>query len=135
MLLNWNTIGIPLNPGERMAIRDNFKKGTVEIMVLSLLSQEDMYGYQLSQLIAERSQHSIEVPEGSLYPTLYRLLNNGYISDRRVQVGRRMTRIYYHIEPAGIERLKLLISEYLLFADGLRNIISAAEDLFEEDIP
>ena len=102
-------------------------------MVLRLLTEGDMYGYQLSQLIAERSNHIIEVPEGSLYPTLYRLLDNGYISDQRVQVGRRMIRIYYHIEPKGVERLDLLIPEYQLFAEGMRLILDKTSIPPQED--
>lgn len=107
-----------------MGLRDNFKKGTVEMMILSLLTESDMYGYQLSQLIAERSNHTIEVPEGSMYPTLYRLLDNGYISDKRVQVGKRMTRVYYHLEPSGRERFREMLKEYQLFTEGLANILS-----------
>lgn len=117
-----------------MAIRDNFKKGTVEMMILSLLSEGDMYGYQLSQLISERSNQIIEIPEGSLYPTLYRLLDNGYISDQRVLVGRRMTRIYYHLEPKGAERLRLLVPEFELFVDGLRKIIHSSTTAQEENV-
>ena len=107
-----------------MGLRDNFKKGTVEMMILSLLTEADMYGYQISQLISERSKNAIEVPEGSMYPTLYRLLDNGYISDKRVQVGKRMTRVYYHLEPSGRERFREMLSEYHIFTEGLADILS-----------
>lgn len=107
-----------------MGLRDNFKKGTVEMMILSLLTESDMYGYQISQLISERSNKNIEIPEGSMYPTLYRLVENGFISDRRVQVGKRMTRVYYHLEPSGRNRFREMLSEYHIFTDGLTNILS-----------
>lgn len=107
-----------------MGFRESFKKGTVEMMILSLLTESDMYGYQLSQLISERSRNIIQVPEGSMYPTLYRLLDGGFISDRRVQVGKRMTRIYYHLEPSGRVRFREMLGDYHLFADGLQSILS-----------
>lgn len=108
-----------------MGLRDNFKKGTVEMMVLYLLAESDMYGYQISQMIAARSGEVITVPEGSLYPTLYRLLERGYISDQRIQVGKRMTRVYYHLEPSGRERLDQVLMEYSVFSEGMDRFLSS----------
>ena len=53
--------------------RDNFKKGSIEMLALKLLSEKDCYGYELCQLMQERSDNIINVPEGSLYPALYKL--------------------------------------------------------------
>lgn len=108
-----------------MGIRDNFKKGTVEMLVLSLLSGSDLYGYQFSQLIWERSGGVIDVPEGSLYPMLYRLVDDGYISCTRVPSGRRRILVYYHIEPSGLARLQETISEYHIFSDGINKFLSS----------
>lgn len=116
-----------------MGLRDNFKKGTVELMVLALLSESDMYGYQISQLILERSKGKIKVPEGSLYPTLYRMVDNGYITENKVLVGRRMTRVYYHLEPGGHERFEEMLWEYSEFADGLTSILSFCTPVEEDD--
>ncbi len=108
-----------------MGIRDNFKKGTVEMLVLSLLAESDLYGYQFSQLISERSGNVIDVPEGSLYPMLYRLVDDGYISCTRVPAGRRRILVYYHLEPSGLVRLKETLSEYQIFSDGLQRFLSS----------
>ena len=108
-----------------MGIRDNFKKGSVEMVILILLNENDMYGYSLSQEIAKRSDNIIVIPEGSMYPTLYRLVDNGYISDYRELVGKRLTRVYYHIEPAGKERLIALKEEYALVNKGIQRIFDA----------
>lgn len=116
-----------------MGLRDNFKKGTVELMILFLLSQGDMYGYEISQAITEKSRNSINVPEGSLYPTLYRLVDNGFVSDKKVLVGRRMTRVYYHLEESGHARLQEMLAEYWIFADGLARILSADETHSQEE--
>lgn len=90
----------------------SFRRGVMSLVILALLKREDMYGYQLVQETERQSGGRIVTQEGSLYPVLYKLLDQGYISDRRVQVGKRMTRIYYHLEASGEERLKELLREY-----------------------
>ena len=64
-----------------MAI-DTMKKGSIEMLTLFLLCEEDAYGYQLVQKIKERSKGLITVQEGSFYPLLYRLADDGYITGR-----------------------------------------------------
>ena len=59
-----------------MAI-DTMKKGSIEMLTLFLLCEEDAYGYQLVQKIKERSKGLITVQEGSFYPLLYRLADDG----------------------------------------------------------
>ena len=101
----------------------NYRRGVASLVILSLLKREDMYGYQLVQETERSSGGNLTTQEGSLYPVLYRLLDQGYISDRRVQVGKRMTRIYYHIEPAGEAHLATLIQEYETATQGVMRII------------
>lgn len=84
-----------------MGITEGLKRGTVELMLLTLLKDEDMYGYQLSQELEIRSKGLFLLQEGSMYPTLYRMLEKGLVSDRIEKVGKRRTRVYYHIEPKG----------------------------------
>ena len=105
-----------------MGIRDNFKKGSVEMILLMLLAEGDKYGYQLSQEVSGRSGGLIAIPEGSMYPTLYKLEENGYISDYRELVGKRQTRVYYHMEDSGKVRLDELKAEYKLFNQGMRRL-------------
>ena len=88
-----------------------------------LLKKEDMYGYQLVQETERRSGGRIVTQEGSLYPVLYKLVDQGLISDRKVLVGRRMTRVYYHLEPAGEQRLEELVREYEEVTKGVFQII------------
>lgn len=101
----------------------NYRKGVMSLVILALLSREDMYGYQLVQEIERSSGGRLTTQEGSLYPVLYRLLDQGLISDQKVQVGKRMMRVYYHIEPAGEKRLKELIAEYRAITQGVMQII------------
>ncbi|MBQ3504445.1 MAG: PadR family transcriptional regulator [Oscillospiraceae bacterium] len=106
-----------------MAVDNSFRRGVMSLVILALLKREDMYGYQLVQETEKQSGGRLTTQEGSLYPVLYKLLDQGYISDRRVQVGKRMTRVYYHIEPAGEEKLRELIREYEEMTQGVFQII------------
>lgn len=107
--------------------QNSFRRGVMSLIILSLLNKEDMYGYQLVQETQNSSGGRIITQEGSLYPALYKLLEQGYISDRKVQVGKRMTRIYYHLEDSGSEKLQELIQEYREITCGVYQIIGETE--------
>lgn len=105
---------------------DNFKRGTVELVVLSVLSQKDMYGYELVKTISEKSEKHFELPLGTLYPVLYRFVENGLISDRDEVVNKRL-RKYYHIEEKGKEYYDQLLDEYKKISMGVNLILEAGE--------
>ena len=75
-----------------LSIKGSFKKGSLDMLVLALLTSGDKYGYEISQAIGERGSSVLRLPEGSLYPTLYRLEKDGHISSYRKQVGERRMR-------------------------------------------
>lgn len=100
-----------------------FRRGVLSLVLLALLKREDMYGYQLVQETARISEGRLVTQEGSLYPVLYRLQEQGLISDRKVLVGKRMTRVYYHLETAGEARLQELIRDYEDTTQGVFRII------------
>ena len=106
-----------------MVKKSNFKKGSVEMLILTLLNDQSMYGYQISQEISGRSGNIINIPEGSLYPTLYKLLDEDFVADERRLVGKRMSRIYYSITDKGRERLQDLYRDYTLVHKGIKGIL------------
>lgn len=101
----------------------NYRRGVAPLIILGLLRRDDMYGYQLVQETARFSGGRITTQEGSLYPVLYKLEDQGCISSYRVTVGKRMTRVYYHLEPAGETLLKQLTQEYEAVTQGVFQII------------
>ena len=107
--------------------QNSFRRGVMSLVILGLLKKEDMYGYQLVQETERKSGGRITTQEGSLYPVLYKLVDQGLISDRKVLVGKRMTRVYYHLEPAGEQRLKELIREYEEVTNGVLQIIEGCD--------
>ena len=113
--------------------QNNFKKGATSLIILLFLQEGDLYGYQISQMMKERSDGDFSVPEGSLYPSLYKLIEQGYISDEKRQVGKRLTRVYYHLEESGRQHLRQLMSDYLIVKHGIEKIIERSGGEFVDD--
>ena len=103
---------------------DSFKRGTVDLVVLSVLTQKDMYGYEIVKAVKDKSDGKYEIPLGTLYPVLYRFIENGYLSDRDEIVSKRL-RKYYHLEEKGKEYYKALLEEYEKISQGV-NLITKA---------
>ena len=84
-----------------------------------------MYGYEMSQELQARSGGKFILQESSMYPTLYRLEDKGYITVTKQQVGKRRTRMYYHLEPSGRDYLQSSVTEYLSMQEGIRGILAS----------
>lgn len=103
-----------------------FKKGSIEMLTLLMLQEKDIYGYQLIQMLSDRSGGKLTVQEGSLYPLLYRMVDSGFISGRDVTVetqhGRKRNRVLYHLEPSGRIRLAELKAEFDQVQAGIQSV-------------
>ncbi len=118
-----------------MSAADGVKRSSIELLLLTLLQEEDMYGYQISQELERRSDGAYTLQESSMYPILYRMMDKGYISDKPVKVGKRRTRVYYHLENAGVERLAQARREYLSLSLGVLKILGITEfGAMEEEV-
>ena len=106
---------------------DSFKRGTVDLVVLSVLTEKDMYGYEIVKAVKEKSGGNYEIPLGTLYPILYRFIENGYLTDRDEIVSKRL-RKYYHLEDSGKEYYKALLQEYKKISEGVNLITKVVTD-------
>ena len=106
-------------------INENIKFGLVEILIMALLTKEDMYGYKLKMTLAEKTNGAITMKEGSLYGPLYRMEERKLISSRKELVGEKRFRVYYHIEPLGKEYLDYAVKMF-------RSVYGGANQLLQE---
>ncbi len=97
---------------EKDSIRDNIKRASVEILLLALLNDGDKYGYQMTQELKKRTDCKIVLLEGSMYPILYKLTEEGCVTYEERQAGRRRTRVYYHLTKKGHKKLESLIRDF-----------------------
>lgn len=118
-----------------MAVSDNIKRGSIELLILTLLASQDMYGYELVQEIKNQSHQLYTMQESSLSPSLYRLMDKGLISDQQIKVSKRRVRVYYHPEVEGRRYLAEIRKEYLTLCRDILYLlnIDSLEEMVDEE--
>ena len=103
------------------------KKQTMDhaqLLVLSLLAGEDMYGYQMIVELARRSDHTFEMKEGTLYPVLHGLERDGAVEAYQQEAPTGRMRKYYRITPLGRKLLTEKRAEWAQFSQGVDQVLS-----------
>ena len=97
------------------------------------LNEDDAHGYRIVQEIKDRSDGRLIIKEGSLYPILYKLSDEGYIISQEdiseTKLGRKRIRVIYSITPKGREHLIQLKEEYDIVHDSIRCIFERSKSL------
>lgn len=105
-----------------MEINKEVLKGHIDTIILSLLRDEDMYGYEIAKFVREKSEEQFELKEGTLYLSLKRLEKNmwieSYWGDEQGPGGRRK---YYRLTPSGEEGFEQKRKEW----EFLKNMIDS----------
>lgn len=102
------------------------KKGVLEMLVLKLLSKEKMYGFQLIQELQVCNSKYFSLKEGTLYPILYRLEDDGLVkSEKIINKPKELAKKYYVITDQGVEVLKELEN---LWEDFSKEVSKIMED-------
>lgn len=117
----------PPKSGSIQGMEDNLKKAVTEMLVLALLSREDMHSAQITQALEDRSHSafSIQFP----YSVLYRLISFGYIVEAYKKIapdGRR--RQYYQITQEGLAHKEKLVDFYRKFSSGIDLLLEEGGD-------
>lgn len=106
-----------------MAINKELVKGSTSILVLSLLSREDMYGYQITQVLKSETNNVFEMKEGTLYPLLHSLENEKAIEAYWKDADNGKRRKYYHITKLGKKILEEKKDEWSLYSSAVNSVI------------
>jgi PadR family transcriptional regulator, regulatory protein PadR len=104
-----------------------FMNGVPELLVLRLLQDREMYGYELMQAIRERTGEAVTLAEGVVYPVLHALEQDGALKARRKTVGGR-SRIYYSLTAMGTKRLTGLASSWAALRQAVQTILTGGTD-------
>jgi transcriptional regulator len=100
----------------------DLKKGSAELLILSLLEARQRHGYEISRLIETRSGGAVRFRVASLYPLLYRLEERGYIAGKWVERPGQRRRRYYRLTAAGKKVLAERRSGWAAFVDAIHRI-------------
>jgi PadR family transcriptional regulator PadR len=101
----------------------NFTNGVPELLILRLLEEGELYGYEIVQAIRDRTQSVIAFGEGVVYPILHRLERDGALTARRKTVNGR-SRIYYSVTRAGSRRLAEMSLAWTNMTGAIQTILS-----------
>lgn len=120
---------------ERVLRRDttpNFMNGVPELLILRLLQQREMYGYEIVQGIRQKTGSVIAIGEGVVYPVLHGLEKDGALRSRRKSVNGR-SRIYYSLTQKGARRLGDLAEDWNKLSMAVRMVLAGGQ--YGEAIP
>lgn len=102
-------------------------KGSTSLLVLQLLAERDMYGYELVRELDKRSANTLQMREGTLYPALHKLEKQGYIEHYSKAQSKGPTRKYYRILDAGSEILDEKTLEWHRYVKVISKMIDGPE--------
>ena len=98
------------------------KKGSAELLILSLVEARPRHGYEISKLIEQRSSGAVRFHVASLYPLLYRLEKRGWIQGRWVEKAGQRRRRYYRLTAEGRKVLASQRKGWQVFAAAINRI-------------
>lgn len=104
------------------AIEIQLKKGVLELCVLALLSEHDSYAYEIASRLAD----SIGMGEGTIYPLMRRLQNDGLVETYLVESSAGPSRKYYRLTPAGAASFSAQKAGWSAFAGAVQGILGGA---------
>jgi transcriptional regulator len=102
-----------------------WKKGSAEMLILSLLEDQSRHGYDIGKLIERRSEGKLRFHVASLYPLLYRLENRGWIQGRWVEKANQRRRRYYRLTAEGQRVLAQQRRSWQEFVEAVSRVTGA----------
>lgn len=108
--------------GSLVKLNKELLKGSTNMLVLSILQEQNMYGYQMIKELKAKSQNVFEFQEGTLYPILHSLEEKNYITSYWDESGAKK-RKYYSITKEGKKHLKEKKEEWETFSAGVNQVV------------
>lgn len=97
--------------------------GSTAMLLLKLLEEQDMYGYQMIDTLRSRSDHTFDLKAGTLYPLLHTLEEKGFVSSYLEGGDSTRPRKYYHLTPAGKKRLAEKEQEWRQYVGAVDKVL------------
>ena len=110
-----------------MRVNKELSQGSHELIILKLLSRQDMYGYQLIQQMSLLSDDVFRMSQGSLYPFLHTLEDKGFIQSYEQAEGGRARR-FYHLTSSGRTLLEQKEEQWGIFVRAMSRILGGAAE-------
>lgn len=105
-----------------MAVDKSLLSGSNSMLLMKLLEEKDMYGYEMIETLRERSMNVFSLKAGTLYPILHKLEEQGYVETYEEEIGGK-TRKYYTLTKAGKKQLQVKKEEWEEYSQAVGRVI------------
>ena len=112
-----------LEVGQKITVKEkSLVSGSTMMLILKLLEEKDMYGYEMIETLREKSENVFELKAGTLYPLLHGLEEKEFVKSYEQEAGGK-TRKYYSITREGKKQLRAKEKEWKEYAGAVRNVL------------
>lgn len=113
--------------GYTMAAENKMLSGNTTMLILKLLEAKDMYGYQIIEELAQKSEELFRLKTGTLYPILHSLEKDGVVSSYDENAGNSRVRKYYHLTEKGKGLLGKKQAEWNRYNEAVNRVLDGGE--------
>ena len=106
-----------------MAVEKSLVSGSMTMLILKLLSEKDMYGYEMIDTLRQKSQNVFELKAGTLYPLLHGLEDKGMLKVYEKEYAGKI-RKYYSITQSGVNMLDRKETEWSEYQDAVARVLA-----------
>lgn len=107
-----------------MSIDKSLLTGSTTVLILKLLEEKDMYGYEMISNLAKKSNHTFDLKAGTLYPLLHNLEKNGIVESYEESTASERTRKYYNLTEKGKDVLKIKEKEWHEYSTAVNRVLN-----------
>ena len=107
-----------------MSIDKSLLTGSTTVLILKLLEEKDMYGYEMISNLSKKSNHTFDLKAGTLYPLLHNLEKNGIVKSYEESTASERTRKYYHLTEKGKDALKIKEKEWHEYSTAVNRVLN-----------
>lgn len=107
-----------------MPIDKGLLTGNTTTLILKLLEEKDMYGYEMIEALSQKSDHTFDLRAGTLYPILHGLEKNNLVESYEEKAQNDRTRKYYHLTAKGGNLLKEKHAEWLVYSRAVNRVLN-----------
>lgn len=105
-----------------MAIDKSLVSGSTAMLIMKLLEEKDLYGYEMIEILRERSENVFELKAGTLYPLLHGMEQKGYLESYEQEAVGKL-RKYYHLTNSGKSMLLKKVSEWTEYSQAVNGVL------------
>ncbi|WP_312061149.1 PadR family transcriptional regulator [Anaerotignum sp.] len=107
-----------------MSIEKSLLTGSTTTLILKLLEEKDLYGYEMIETLSIKSDHTFDLKAGTLYPILHNLEKNQLVESYEKKADNERTRKYYHITTKGKKLLKEKHQEWVAYSTAVNKVLN-----------